>query len=121
MAKDKLYSLIVEFLNTRQEGEEPVIEDKDSDYAHALTTMWAEKKLKHDKLKAHFSKLDKAYRTRIIDLQTTHDVFNDEKATSLMKAALDDIEEHQADELFGGNTSLIPDDVIRAFLADDED
>ena len=120
MAKDKLHSLIVEFLNARGGDEDSVIEDKDSDYAHALTAMWAEEKLDRDKLKAHFRKLDETFKTRIIDIRTKHDVFDDEKVTKLMKAALDDIEERRADELFDGSTSIIPDDVIRAFLADND-
>jgi len=120
MEKDKLHGLIVEFLNTRGEGEEPVIADKDSDYAHALTAMWAEEKIEHNKLKAHFTKLDETYKTNIIDLQTTRDEFDSERAVSLMKAALDDLEERQPDELFGGSKSIVPDDVIRAFLADDD-
>ena len=121
MAEDKLHHVIVEFLNGRSEGDDPVISDKDSDFAHAITAVWAEEKLDHDKLKAHFTKLDEAYKTRIIDIRTQHDIFDDESVTSLMKAALDDIEEQKPDELFGGNTSIVPDNIIRAFLADNDD
>lgn len=120
MAKDKLHSLIVKFLNAQGDEQNPVIEDGNSDYAHALTSMWASEKIERDKLKAHFAKLDESYKTRIVDLQTKHDVFDDARAASLMKAALDDIDEHSPDHLFGGNTSIIPDDIIRAFLADDD-
>ena len=121
MAKDKLHEIIVEFLNGQGEGEEPAILDKDSDFAHAVTEMWAEEKLDRIKLKAHFEKLDEAYNSNIVDMRTKHDVFDDENVVSLMKAALDDIEEHQPDELFGGSTSIVPDDVVRAFLADNDD
>ena len=121
MKRKALHQILVEFLNDNVEGEEPIIADKDSDFAHALTAMWAEKKLEHDKYKEHFSKLDEAYKTRIIDLKTKHDVFDDEKVTSLMKAALDDIQESAPDQLFGGNTNIIPDDIIRAFLSDSDD
>jgi hypothetical protein len=121
MAEDKLHSAIVEFLNARDEGEDPVVADKNSDFARAITALWAEEKLDHDKLKAHFTKLDETYKTRVLDIRTKHDVFDDEKVTYLMKAALDDIQEHKPDELFGGNTSIVPDDVIRAFLAESDD
>lgn len=118
MSADKLHSTIVDFLNTRGDEEDSVIADKNSDFAHALTAMWAEDKLEHDKLKAHFTKLDESYQTRIVDIRTKHDVFDDEKVVSLMKAALDDIQENKPDELFGGNTSIVPDDIVRAFLSD---
>jgi len=121
MKEGKLHSVIVEFLNGNSEGEDRVILDKDSDFAHGMTAMWAEEKLAKAKLKAHFVKLDQAYKTNVVDIRTKHDIFDDERVGSLMKAALDDIEEHQADELFGGNTSIVPDDVIRAFLADNDD
>jgi|GEM_PF-3108008 len=121
MAEEKLHSIIFDFLNSREEGEDPIITDKDSDYAHAVTALWAEEKLERAKLKSHFNKLDSAYKTQIIDIRTKNDVFDGENSTTFMKAALDDIDEHKPDELFGGNTSIIPDDIIRAFLADNDD
>ena len=120
MSDNNIHNTIIDFLNSREKEEEPIVSAEDKEFAQSLAVMWAAEKVERDKLKQHFQTLDKAYKTRIVDLQTKHDAFNEEKVASLMKAALDDVTEQAPDQFLSRSTSLIPDDVIRAFLSDDD-
>lgn len=122
MPHSELHKVIIEFLreiDPSAEGLSQAIEH-DGDFSNALSALWAERQLDAQDRRNHFHSLDESYGARILDIfqKSTEDLTPEHNIVSLMKAALDDLDEHKPEQLPA--LQFLSDDVLMEFLSEEE-